>query len=111
MISAALITEDIVDYADDENVLRSRDFYESIFGDLDKIKNSDKDPKYLIETCRDIPEIFMACGDDDFLLDKNIDFYEFLKSKNIDADFIQAPGEHTWEFCDRFIKEFIKTIR
>lgn len=111
MISAALITEDIVDYADDENVLRSRDFYESIFGDLDKIKNSDKDPKYLIETCSDIPEIFMACGDDDFLLDKNIDFYEFLKSKNIDADFIQAPGEHTWEFCDRYIKEFIKTIR
>ena len=110
MISAALITEDIVDYTDDSNVLRSRDFYESIFGDLNEIKDSDKDPKYLIENCRDIPDIFMACGNDDFLIEKNIDFYEFLKSRDIDAKFIQAPGEHTWEFCDKYIKEFIKTL-
>ena len=110
MISAALITEDIVNYTDDSNVLRSRDFYESIFGDLDNIKNSDKDPKYLIENCENIPDIYMACGDNDFLLEKNVDFYEYLKSKNIDAEFIQAPGEHTWEFCDKYIKEFIKTL-
>jgi S-formylglutathione hydrolase FrmB len=110
MISAALITDDIVDYADDDNVLRSRDFYESIFGDLDEIRNSDKDPKHLIENCDDIPEIFMACGVDDFLYEKNVDFHEFLDSKNIDSRFIEAPGEHTWEFCDEYIKEFIKTL-
>ncbi|WP_407424136.1 alpha/beta hydrolase [Methanobrevibacter sp.] len=110
MISAALITEDIVDYTDDDNVLRSRDFYESVFGDLNEIKNSDKDPKYLIENCENIPDIFMACGDNDFLIEKNIDFYEYLKSKNIDAEFVRASGEHTWEFCDRYIKEFIKTL-
>ena len=33
-----------------------------------------------------------------------------LKSKNIDAEFVEAPGEHTWEFCDKHIKEFIKTL-
>lgn len=110
MISSALITDDIVNYVSDDNVLRSRDFYESIFGDLDEIKNSDKDPKYLIENSKNIPEIFMACGENDFLIEKNIDFYKFLKSKNIDVNFIQAPGEHTWEFCDKYIKEFIKTL-
>jgi S-formylglutathione hydrolase FrmB len=110
MISAALITDDIIDYAGDSNVLRSRDFYESVFGDLNEIKNSDKDPKHLIETCRDIPDIFMACGTDDFLYDKNVDFHEFLKDRNVDAEFIEAPGEHTWEFCDKYIKEFIKTL-
>ena len=110
MISAALITEDIVNYVSDSNVLRSREFYESIFGDLDKIRNSDKDPKYLIENCDDVPDIFMACGENDFLIDKNIDFYEFLKSKNIDCEFITPEGEHTWEFCDKYIKEFIKTL-
>ena len=110
MISSALITDDIPGYMDDNNVLRSRPFYESVFGDLDKIKDSDKDPKYLIENCTDIPEIFMACGVDDFLFDKNVDFHEFLKAKDIDCEFIKAPGEHTWEFCDRYIKEFIKTL-
>ena len=33
-----------------------------------------------------------------------------LKSKDIDVEFIQSPGEHTWEFCDKHVKEFIKTL-
>ena len=107
MISAAMITDDIVDYTDDDNVLRSRDFYESVFGNLDEINDSDRDPKYLIENCPDIPDIYMACGIDDFLFDKNADFYKFLRSKDIDATFVGDDGEHTWEFCDKYIKEFI----
>ena len=110
MISSALITEDIVNYTNDDNVLRSRDFYESIFGNLDNLKGSDMDPKALIENCDDIPEIYMACGIDDFLFGKNADFYRFLNSKNIDATFIGDEGEHTWEFCDKYVKEFIKTL-
>lgn len=110
MISPALITEDIVNYTSDDNVLRSREFYESVFGDLDKIKNSDKDPKYLIENCNEIPEIYMACGIDDFLFEKAADFYRFLNSKEIDSTFIGDEGEHTWEFCDKYVKEFIKTL-
>ena len=110
MISSALITDEIADYVSDDNVLRSRPFYESIFGDLDDLKGSDMDPKALIENTQDIPDIVMACGVDDFLFDKNVDFYEFLKSKAIDAEFIQAPGEHTWDFSEKYLKEFIKTI-
>ena len=110
MISAALITDEIINYSDSSNVLRSREFYESVFGNLSDVKNSDKDPKYLIENCPDIPDIYMACGVDDFLFEKNADFYDFLKYKNIDATFVEAPGEHTWEFCDKYIKKFIETL-
>lgn len=110
MISSALITDDIVDYTDDGNVLRSRDFYESVFGNLDEIKDSDKDPKFLIDNCDNVPDIYMACGEDDFLFEKNGDFYEFLKERNVDATFVEAEGEHTWDFCDKYIKEFIKTL-
>ena len=39
-----------------------------------------------------------------------LDFHEFLKSKNVESEFIEALGEHTWEFCDKYIKEFIKTL-
>lgn len=110
MISPALITDDIVNYADDDNVLRSRSYYESIFGNLDEIAGSDKDPKYLIDNCPNIPDIFMACGFDDFLYGKSTDFYSFLNSRNIDATFVEAEGEHTWDFCDKYLKEFIKTL-
>ena len=67
-------------------------------------------PKHLIDNCRDIPDIYMACGVDDFLYGKNVDFHEFLKSREIDATFVEAEGEHTWEFCDKYLKEFIKTL-
>lgn len=110
MISAALITDDIVNYTEDGNVLRSRDFYESIFGDLDELKGSDMDPKVLIERCPNVPDIYMACGEDDFLFEKNSDFHEFLKDMDIDVDFVKASGEHTWEFSEKYIKEFIKTL-
>ena len=110
MISPALITDDIVDFDDDSNVLRSRDFYESIFGDLDKLEGSDMDPKYLIENCPDIPDIYMACGIDDFLFRKSADFYMYLRENGVDATFVGDEGEHTWEFCDKYIKEFIKTL-
>ncbi|MDO5809875.1 MAG: alpha/beta hydrolase-fold protein [Methanobrevibacter sp.] len=110
MISPALITDEIVDFDDDSNVLRSRDFYESIFGDLDKVEGSDMDPKYLIENCPDIPDIYMACGIDDFLFRKSADFYMYLRENGVDATFVGDEGEHTWEFCDKYIKEFIKTL-
>ena len=105
-----MITDDIVNYTSDDNVLRSRGFYESIFGNLDELEGSDMDPKALIESCDDIPEIFMACGENDFLLDKNIDFHEFLTSRNVDCKFIVPEGEHTWEFCDRYIKEYMLEV-
>lgn len=110
MISAALITDDIVGYSSDDNVLRSRPFYESIFGNLDELEGSDMDPKALIENCSDIPDIFMACGKNDFLYDKNTDFYDFLKTNNVNVDFVEAEGEHTWDFADKYVKEFIKTL-
>ena len=110
MISAALITDDIVGYSSDDNVLRSRPFYESIFGNLDELEGSDMDPKALIENCTNIPDIFMACGKNDFLYDKNTDFYDFLKTNNVNVDFVEAEGEHTWDFADKYVKEFIKTL-
>ncbi|MBE6494843.1 MAG: acetyl esterase [Methanobrevibacter thaueri] len=110
MISSALITDDIVSYTDDSNVLRSRDFYESIFGNLDEIEGSENDPKHLIETCPDIPDIYMACGIDDFLFRKNADFYLYLKENDVPATFVGDEGEHTWDFADKYVKEFMKTL-
>ena len=110
MISPALITDDIVKYNSDNNVLRSRDFFESIFGDLKSIKGSDVDPKHLIDICSNLPDIYMACGFDDFLYGTCEDFYDFLCEKNISSTFIRDEGEHNWEFCDRHIKKFIEDI-
>ena len=89
-VSAALITDDVHLLDENNNVLYSRSFAESCFGNLDEVIGSDVDPKYLIEHTKNIPEIFMACGYDDFLYDKNVDFYNFLHSKGVNSKFIQV---------------------
>ena len=55
-------------------------------------------------------EIYMACGIDDFLFEKCADFYKYPNSKGIEARFVGDEGEHTWEFCDKYVKDFIETF-
>lgn len=41
---------------------------------------------------------FVDCGDDDFLLDVNIDFYREMRKAQIPCQFRMRDGGHTWEY-------------
>ena len=41
---------------------------------------------------------FVDCGDDDFLLDVNIDFYRAMRAAQIPCQFRMRDGGHTWEY-------------
>ena len=41
---------------------------------------------------------FVDCGDDDFLLDRNIEFYRAMRGANIPCQFRVRDGGHTWEY-------------
>lgn len=41
---------------------------------------------------------FVDCGDDDFLLDRNIEFYRAMREANIPCQFRVRDGGHTWEY-------------
>jgi S-formylglutathione hydrolase FrmB len=56
------------------------------------------------------PRLYIACGTEDFLYDQNICFRDHLNGKGFTYCYEEGPGEHTWEFCDKYIKEFIKTL-
>ena len=113
-ISAALLTDDLHNWGEGDDLLSSKSFAQSCFGDLNKVIGSDMDPKFLIDDLIDndieIPKIFMAVGDNDFLYNENIDYYNYLKSRNVDVEFRCSSGEHTWEFCNDYIKEFIEWL-
>lgn len=105
-LSSALILDLIVRSTDNPSLPlhRRKSFYESIFGDLSKLKGSDKDYKALIDSVDNIPSIYMACGQDDHLLYKaNVRFHEYLVKQNIHHTFETGPGGHDWDFWDTFI--------
>lgn len=41
---------------------------------------------------------YVDCGDDDFLLDRNIEFVQAMRSAGIPCEFRVRDGGHTWEY-------------
>lgn len=111
-LSSALITNNIagmpVDFKDH---VADYGYYSRVFGDLDKLLGSDKDPEALVSKMKkegkQIPQIYMACGTEDFLLDENRRFHDVLNSEGIKHTYIESPGEHNWKFWNEYIEKAI----
>lgn len=86
------------------------EFRHAVYGpDLKAALHSDRNPKYLVETMAAVgetfPEIYMACGEDDFLLEKNLAFRDLLTRCGVRHTFELGPGAHEWDFWDTYIKK------
>ena len=88
-----------------------RKYYESIFGEYDKVKGSDKDPKALLlklkEEGRPVPKMYLCCGTEDGLVTANRDFRDFLNENGVDLTYVEGPGKHDWVFWDTYIKKVL----
>ena len=114
-LSGALIVDGLQDRTNDApNPIERRDYAEAMFGNLDDVLTSDKNPKYLVEQLKKenakFPAIYMACGQDDFLLDANKDFAKFLMDNGVEATFEVGPGNHEWDFWDAYIKKAMEWL-
>lgn len=91
--------------------LESKSYSEACFGDLSKVLESDKNPRWLVKELKkankELPRIYMACGEQDSLLPINQDMADFLKAQGADVTFEVGPGSHEWDFWDTYIKKAI----
>ncbi|MBW9146004.1 acetylesterase [Clostridium sp. CM028] len=112
-LSSAIVTYNIAGASSDfKDEVRDYKFYTRVFGDLNQLLDSDKDPEALIIKLKKknalIPKIYMACGTNDFLLDVNHKYRDFLISENIDVTYVESPGSHTWDFWNEYIEKGIR---
>ncbi len=88
-----------------------RNYYEAVFGEYDKVKGSDKDPKALLlklkEEGRPVPKMYLCCGTEDGLVTANRDFRDFLNENGVDLTYVEGPGKHDWVFWDTYIKKVL----
>jgi len=91
-----------------------RSFYSHVFGNLEELVGSDKDYKALILKLKkqeaDIPQIYMACGTEDFLLEVNRDYRDFLLEHGVEVKYEEGPGSHEWDFWDTYIYKFLEWL-
>ncbi len=80
-----------------------------VFGDPKKIANSDLDPRFIYRELKrngkEIPQIFMTEGSEDFLLKENHAMRDFLKEQNADFTYIEDAGSHDWDFWNKHLEE------
>jgi putative tributyrin esterase len=114
-LSSALIhhTAPLADN-EDTRFYKKRDYYESVFGDLDKLEASDRNPDKLIldikKAGKEIPRIYMACGTEDELLEPGRIFSRFTREQGADITYEEGPGVHDWNFWDTYIQKALQWL-
>ena len=88
------------------------DYYRVVFGDLDALDESENNPEYLIkkriENGEQIPRMYLACGTEDFLLNENREFHEFLNKNEIPHTYKESAGIHDWKFWNEYLEKAIQ---
>ena len=106
-LSSALILDSAPqnkEYTD--NLFTNRGYYESIFGDLTKVRGSFFDYDALAEKVAPLaekPKFYMACGTEDELIGVNRQFRDHLQKLGFDVTYEEGPGVHDWYFWDEYI--------
>lgn len=111
-LSAALVHDTWKDADNSAPIFTFRhNYYEAIFGEYDKVKGSDKDPKALLlklkEEGRPVPKMYLCCGTEDDLVTVNRDFRDFLNENGVDLTYVEGPGKHDWVFWETYIKKVL----
>ena len=109
-LSSALIIHEIAGMKEGErNDKANYEYYRECFGDLDKVPESENNPEVLVKKLKaqgkKLPEIFMACGTEDFLLENNRQFHSFLNENGVPHTYMESAGGHDMKFWDEYAQE------
>ena len=50
---------------------------------------------------------WVDCGDDDFLLKSNVDFYSLMRERNIPLQYRMRDGGHTWRYWETVLPDVL----
>lgn len=109
-LSSALIIPELGEMGDNfNNDFADYDYYERVFGDLKLADRSHVNPQVLVQKILTNklrkPSLYMACGTEDFLIDSNRNFYQFLENQAYPSCYVEAAGEHNWEFWNAYLEK------
>ncbi len=111
-LSSALIHNEVADMKEGSgNEVANYEYYRECFGDPSKLKESVNNPEYLIKQLKEksakFPEIFMACGTEDFLIENNRKFHAFLEEEGVKHTYVEGKGIHDMVFWSEYAAKFI----
>ena len=111
-LSSALIVHGIAHMKPGaDNGMGNYDYYRECFGDLETVEQRDVNPEVLALKRKaegKLPEIFLACGTEDFLLEPNREMHKFLNDAQIPHQYYESKGGHDMVFWNEYIIKAVK---
>ena len=93
------------------NDVANYEYYRECFGEPSELLESDNNPETLIRKLKaageNIPEIYMACGTEDFLIENNREMHRFLEAEGVPHEYHEAPGVHDMVFWTEHIRKIV----
>ncbi len=93
------------------NNIANYEYYRGCFGDPSKVLESDANPETLVKKIiagkGKMPEIFMACGTEDFLIENNREFHRFLEEQKVEHVYMESKGIHDMNFWQEYAAKFV----
>ncbi|MBQ1312615.1 MAG: acetylesterase [Blautia sp.] len=97
-----------------QDLMANYAYYRMVFGDLEKVSESSSNPEELVRRNKRegkaFPDIFLACGTEDFLLQENHDFRDFLQKEEIPFRYAEGPGEHNFAFWNPYMEKALEYL-
>ncbi len=111
-LSSALIVHEIARMQPgQDNGMANYDYYRMCFGDLKTVEERESNPETLVKKLlaagRKLPDIYMCCGTEDFLIEPNRAFHRFLTEQGVSHEYREGPGQHDMAFWSEYIVKII----
>lgn len=112
-LSSALIVHGIAHMKEtDENPVANYAYYHECFGDLETVEERDTNPEVQIKNLKasgtKIPDLYIACGTEDFLIEPNRVFHDFLDKEGVEHVYRESKGVHDMVFWKEYTEKFIE---
>lgn len=114
-LSSALIVYELGGIKPGEgNGVANYEYYELMFGDPQSAMDRDVNPEKLILDIKRrgaaMPRFYLACGEQDFLLEHNRRFVAFLEGQKVEHSYTEGPGNHDFGYWSRHLEPGIRWL-
>lgn len=112
-MSSALIIHEIAGLKPGEdNGIANYDYYRQCFGSIENVEQSGANPETLVDSLKakgeKLPDIYMCCGTEDFLLENNRAFHNFLLDREVMHIYNESEGGHDGIFWNEYTPKIIE---
>ena len=113
--SSALIVHEVATMTPGyDNGVANYEYYRECFGEPSQVLESENNPETLVKKIKaegkEFPEIIMACGTEDFLIERNRDMHRFLEEQGVEHTYWEDAGIHDMVFWSKCVEKFVPVM-